>query len=221
MLLYIAILFTIAGVVTAVLQFWPKTSIGQEQPFLFPVVTMIAINIVALLAPDPVNLMYKGAILLGLLLSTLAVVFFYLPDTPVYVAVAHFFVIHFLYFIGFAFANRAAVPSPIILLVAAYAVLIYWMVKDQVKEQRGALIGYIVVMAFMVWAASEVWVQHQQLWAAAAFAGAILLVMSASALLADRTRTPIKWGGAIIAYTFYAGQLLIAWSIWGFGMLRT
>jgi uncharacterized membrane protein YhhN len=220
MIFYIAIAFSVAGVITAVLQFWPKTSISQQQPFVFPLLTMIAIDIVALLAPDPINLMYKGAMLLGLLLSTLAVIFFYLPKTPVYVAVAHFFVIHFLYFIGFAAANRIVLPSPIILLVAAYASLIYWMVNDQLKEQIGALIGYIVVMAFMVWAASEVWVQHTQIWASATFVGALLLVISNSALLLDRARTPVKWGDVIIASTFYAGQLLIAWSNWEMGAPR-
>ena len=217
---YFAVIFSIAAVITAVLQFWPKTKTSQEQPFVFPLLTMAAINIVALLSPHPVNLMYKGAILFGLMLSTLAVVFFYLPKTPVYVALAHFFVIYFVYFLGFTSANRLAAPTPILLLVIAYAVLIYWYAHDQLKEERGAFIGYIVVMSFMVWAASEVWVQHRQLWATAAFAGALLLVISNTVLLVDRTRTPLKWANIILAATFFVGQWLIAWSIWGFGIPR-
>ena len=99
----------------------------EEQPFLFPLLTMLAIDMVALLAPQPVNLMYKGAILLGLLVSTLAVVFFHIPKTPEYVAVAHFFVVYFVYFLGFVSANRVAIPSPIFLLIVAYGLLLFWL----------------------------------------------------------------------------------------------
>ena len=217
---YFAIIFSIFALVTAILQFWPKTSISREQPFLFPLLTLAAIDIVALLSPHPINLMYKGAILLGLLISTLGVVFFYLPKTPEYVAAAHFFVVYFLYFVGFSSANRVAVPSPIVLLIAAYAALLYWFVHDQLRERWGALVAYVAVMAFMVWAASEVWVQQRQFWAWAAFAGALLLMISNSVQLVDRTRKQVKWANIILALTFYAGQLLIAWSIWGIGMPR-
>ena len=217
MQVYIAILFSIAAIATVVLQFWPKTTLRDEQPFMFPLLTMAAIDMVALLAPQPVNVIYKGMILLGLMLSTLAVIFYYMPKTPTYVAAAHFLIIYFLYFLGFSSANKVAVPSPIVLLLLAYCALIFWYTKEQVKEQWGALLGYIIMMFLMIWSASEVWGQHTtQTWATIAFAGALLLVISNSILLVDRTRTPVKWSNIIVAATFFLGQIFIAWSIWGF-----
>ena len=217
MQIYIALLFTLLALAAAVLQFWPKTSLSKEQPFLFPLLTMLAIDVVALLAPQPVNLLYKGAILLGLLVTTLAVIFFHVPKTPEYVAVAHLFIVHFVYFLAFTSANKAAIPSPILLLVAAYAVLLFWLERDALNEAQGAFAAYIVLMSLMLWAASETWVQHRQPWATAAFAGALLLVVASTILVVDRTRKPVRWSNIALAATFYSGQLLIAWSIWGFG----
>lgn len=219
MAIYFAVFFSAACLVAVGLQFWQKLAINAEQPFLLPLIAMLAINMVALLAPQPVNLLYKGTILLGLMLSTLAVAFFFIPKTPEYVPVAHFFVIHFLYFVGFASATAIAIPSPVLLFILAYAFVIYWFARDVVREQHGAFIGYIVLMALMVWAASEVWVQHRQAWATAAFAGSLLLVVSNTALLVDRTRKPTAWVPVLVAVAFYIGQLLLAWSIWGLDLL--
>ena len=217
MQIYIAAVLTIVAVVMGVLQFWPKTSISQEQPYLFPLVTMLVIDVISLMAPQPVNMLYKGAILVGLLISTFAVVFYHLRKMPGYVAIAHLFIVYFVYFVAFSSSNRLAIPSPIILLVVAYAVLVFWLGRDELREAQGAFAGYIVLMSLMLWAASEVWVQHQELWATAAFAGAILLVVGSTILLVDKTRRPLPWSILALAITFYGGQLLIALSIWGFG----
>jgi uncharacterized membrane protein YhhN len=217
MAFYIGIVFSIAALAAVVLQFWPKTNIRQEQPFLFPLLAMMAIDLVALLAPQPVGMLYKGAILLGLLVSTLAVVFYHIPKTPAYVAMAHFFVVFFLYFVGFTSANRAAIPSPILLLIVASAALFFWLERDALREAQGAFAGFLVLMSLMLWAASEVWVQHRQAWASAAFAGAVLLSVSQIVLLLDRTRKPIPWSNGIVAGTYFLGQWLVAVSIWGLG----
>ena len=133
-------------------------------------------------------------------------------------AVAHFYIVYFVYFIAFASANRAAIPSPIILLIIAYAALLFWLERGALKEAQGALAAYLVLMSLMLWAASETWVQHREPWAIGAFAGALLLTVSSTILLLDKTRTPIPWSRILIAATFAAGQWLIAWSVWGYGL---
>ncbi len=221
MLLYIALFFSVVVLALVILQFWPKTTINAEQPFVFPLLAMAAIDMVALLAPQPVNLLYKGAILLGLALATLAVVFYHLPKMPRYVGASHFIIVYFLYFIAFSSANHIAIPSPILLLIAAYAFLVYWYAREHVKEQWGAFIAYIVMMSFMVWTASEAWVQHSEVWATMTFAGALLLVFGDTLMLVNGIRMPKTWLRIVGTVAFYSGHLLIAWSIWGIGIAIT
>ena len=94
-----------------------------------------------MLAPQPVSLLYKGAILLGLLVSTLAVVFYHVPKTPVYVAVAHFYIVYFVYFIAFVVgqplspslppSSCSSLPTPPSL---------FWLQRSALREAQGALL---------------------------------------------------------------------------------
>ncbi len=214
--MYLALFFSIIALATMVFQFLPRKGVRAANPVTYPLLAMVMIDLVALLSPAPISIFYQGAILLGLVIATLAVVFYYLPQIPHYIGSALLMIVAMLYFLAFSSANHIAIPSPILLLVLAYAALLYWYGREEAREQRGAFITYIVVMALMVWTASEVWVQHHTLWSVMAFSGAIFLVVNSTLMLVERVQRETLWLSIVQVFAYNAGQLLIAWSIWGF-----
>jgi uncharacterized membrane protein YhhN len=211
---YLAIFFTLAAVVTAVLHLWPESVRVRVQPQLFAPLTVALVTLVALLAPEPVALFYKGAITFGLVLTLVALLFLTLPNTPTAVGLAHLLIVFFLYWLAFTAVNQTGWPTPWGLLAVVYAALIYWLIAPNLAELWGAVVTFLVLLAGMLWAAVGMGVQTGQPWALLGLAGALLLVGAASVLALHAWRTPIRYAQTVATLLFYAGQGFIAWSTW-------
>ncbi|RIK43933.1 MAG: hypothetical protein DCC55_04080 [Chloroflexi bacterium] len=212
---YLALFFTASALVTSVLHLWPVALRVRPQPQLYAPLTLALVALVALLAPEPVALFYKGAITFGLLLALLALLFLTLPGTPSAVGFAHLLIVFFVYFLAFAAEIGWRWPTPGVVLVLGYAALIYWLLAPHLAELWGTVAGYLVLLSAMLWAALEMWAQAGQTWALLGLAGALLLVIAGSVLAIHTWRSPFRHAQTLATLAFYAGHGLVAWSAWG------
>jgi uncharacterized membrane protein YhhN len=90
--------------------------------------------------------------------------------------------------------------------------LIY-LLWPTIGNMRIPVIIYGAVLMVMGWQAAEMWVRWSDLSALAAMLGAILFMLSDSTLALNKFRAPIRQSAIIIMSTYWAAQLLIAWSV--------
>lgn len=214
---YIAIALSVAVAVGAVLQVLTRLPLRADRRSIFAGVTLAGILIIALLAPTPVNIIYKGAILLGLVIATIGLVLIAVPGTPVYAGLGHFLVAFFLFFIAFSTEVDPQVPTPWGLFVVAYCGVLYWLLAPTLRELRGAVMLYMVLLGFVVWRGLDMWIENGGLWSGLALMGIGTLALASSLAAYDRWRTPVAWQRTVTILAIYAGQWLLAWSIWGLG----
>ena len=74
---------------------------------------------------------------------------------------------------------------------------------------------YAAVLMVMGWQAAEMWLGWRDWSALAAMFGAVLFLLSDSTLALDKFRAPIAQSSVIVMSTYWAAQLLIAWSVRG------
>jgi uncharacterized membrane protein YhhN len=65
----------------------------------------------------------------------------------------------------------------------------------------------------MGWQAAEMWLRWSDLSALAAMLGAIFFMLSDSTLALNKFRAPVYQSSVVIMSTYWAAQLLIAWSV--------
>lgn len=82
-----------------------------------------------------------------------------------------------------------------------------------VGAMRVPVVGYVVVIVVMAWQAAARAAGLGSVGALLAAAGAALFVLSDAALAVNRFRRPFRAAQAVILPTYYAAQLLIAWSV--------
>ncbi|HMN31670.1 MAG TPA: hypothetical protein PKE45_26210, partial [Caldilineaceae bacterium] len=126
MQLILAFVLTVAALVVATLFIRPGVARQPAQPMLYAPLGMALLAVVALLAPTPLDFVHKGAIVLGLILALIAVVFFSLEGTPPVVGFAQMLITYMLYFVASAVLTAWGWPTPWELVVLLIAGLLYW-----------------------------------------------------------------------------------------------
>ncbi len=217
MQVYFAIALSIVAAALGVTPYIPALRSKLSQPELLAPLVPLCLLLVAMLAPQPVSMFYKAAVLLGLLAAILAVLFLRLPGMPLYVSLAFLCIVVPLYAIAFASTHRLSLPTPWLLLIIAWAAGLYWATRAHLHEERYALIGLIVLAGLMGWQALEMRAHNGQAWASLGLAGA-LLKASPARCRSSTARASSSAGSVLVALAFHASQALIAWSVWGLGM---
>ena len=183
----------------------------QSRPFL---AALLGAWLVALLAPAPVNLLHKGAVVFGLTLGLLGLGIIQSGYLPRYAGHAFWLMSYALYGIALA-AQTAGWPTPLALLILALAALIYAWLHPVLGELRSAVILYGGVVMLATWQAVEWVTQAPGLWTAwAALAG--MLLLAASLLLDAQARWRAfrpAWATASLPVWLLA-NLALAWSVW-------
>jgi uncharacterized membrane protein YhhN len=215
MQLYLAIAFSIAAVITAVLHIQPTLLRAADRPYLYGPLTVLCLAIVALLAPVPLTLFYKGAMLFGLLVTGIGVLLLTLPGMPPAAGLAHLLIVYLVYFWAFAAQSQLRLPTFWVLFVPLFGGVLYLQIAPRLFELRGAVLAYLTLLLLICWQAVELWAQTGTRWAGLGLAGAIFLLAANTFLLLDAFRTPIRGAQTLIAVCFYLGHLLLAWSTWG------
>jgi uncharacterized membrane protein YhhN len=187
---------------------------GDLLHYILKPLTTLLIAGIALAIPSPISDTYRWLVILGLLLSLAGDVFLMLPDDRLFLfGLASFLVAH-LFFIG-AYRTRGGFDFTwwLVLLYLAYTVVLIYLLWPTIGNMRIPVIIYGAVLMVMGWQAAEMWVRWSDLSALAAMLGAILFMLSDSTLALNKFRAPIRQSAIIIMSTYWAAQLLIAWSV--------
>ena len=170
------------------------------------------ILIVALQAQQAVPL-YQTLIALGLAASLAGDVFLMLPRDRFLPGLASFLLAHLLYIGAFSSGAEArfdaAALAPLLVLGAVLLVLLW----RHLGRMRIPALVYVVAILAMGWRAAAQWSASGETWALLALAGALLFVISDSALAWNRFRRSFASAQLVVLGTYYPAQLLIALSV--------
>jgi uncharacterized membrane protein YhhN len=205
-------LLTLLAILSASLHIRAEYYGPRYHVYLFKPLTMVFILLIAVQAGKPDALHYKYAIIAGLVCSLAGDVFLMLPSDRFIPGLVSFLVAHLFYVVaftsgtGFGFSWR-------LLPCAVYGVLIFSILAPHLGKMKFPVLMYMVVILVMAWQAWERWHQTGQSAALLAFLGAVLFVVSDSALAVNRFRGGYKGAQALILSTYFAAQWLIARSV--------
>jgi uncharacterized membrane protein YhhN len=175
--------------------------------------TTILILALALVHAAPVSHAYRLAVAVGLVCSLAGDVFLMLPRDRFLQGVASFLLAHVAYLVAFTRdAAFGAVPwllGPCLLFGAVMLALLW----PRLGPMKAPVVVYLLVILAMLWQALGRGVALGTTSAMLASNGALLFVVSDAALALDRFRKPYRAAQAVILPTYYAAQLLIAWSV--------
>ena len=176
--------------------------------------TTVLIAGIAFAIPAPISDTYRWLVILGIMLSLAGDLFLMLPDDRYFIfGLASFLVAH-LFYIG-AYRSRGDFGFTwwLALLYLAYTAALLYLLWPAIAAVRIPVIVYASVLMVMGWQAAEMWLRWSDLSALAAMLGAILFLLSDSALALNKFRAPIRQSSIVVMSTYWAAQLLIAWSV--------
>jgi len=210
---YLTGLISLSSLVTGAVHIWADYTDNTERSYVFKPLTMGLILLVAIMAPQPISLFYKGAILTGLTLALMGDIFLMLPGRVLIVGLGLFLWTHILYFYAFASLTAWRLPTYWVIPLVAYAFVMYRVLNPHLREMRIPVLIYGGAILLMTWQAIELYVQTGAWWALSALVGAILFTISDSVLAFDEFRRSVRGASIIVLSTYYLAQLLIALSL--------
>lgn len=212
-----AILFSVFALVAAGLsaRLTLRRGAGPEVEFDYwrPLATLAAV-IVALIAPDPVWVLYKGFIVFALLISLVADLVWAIPGTPLIVFIGAKLPTYFVLWVGMAALLDWHIPSPWVLIAPALAVGTFFVLRPGLKELWPWVIAYLVNAALLGWVALDLAGNVRAWWVLAAGIGVLLLLASDAVLGVSAFRRPIRHALPISMALLLLGRLALAWSVW-------
>jgi uncharacterized membrane protein YhhN len=170
---------------------------------------------IAATIPGPPSEHYRAAILAGLLCSIAGDVFLMLPGDRFLPGVASFLLAHLAYLVAFTTGFPFGTAPLLLVPFAAFGAVMLVLLWPKLGAMRVPVTIYLVVIVAMAWQAASraaTLSSHGTLHAAI---GASLFVLSDAALALNRFRQPFRAAQAVILPSYYAAQLLIAWSVGG------
>jgi hypothetical protein len=215
MQLYIAIALTIAALVAWVMALRASDATPPSTTLAYTLAPLAVAWLVALLTPASDHTFYKGAVVLGLLLSLIGVALNVSGFLPGYVAHAHLVLTYTLY--AYAFASQTSGwPTPFAILVVATAALLYYWLYPTLSELWSSAAIYAFLIFLPTWQALELAVQQPGAWMGWAALAGMLLAVVATMLEAQARFRHFRptWASASLP-VFLLAQLAIAWSVWG------
>jgi uncharacterized membrane protein YhhN len=216
---YGMLLLLLAALVTAGHFLWDEYRGVENAPrrYFLPL-TIALFVLIALIAPTPVSVYYKAAILLGLLLTLLGNVLALLPGTPPVVQKAHWLLAVLLFTTAFAALHPAKWPTPWLLLLLLYGGAIAWLIAPRLAELQITILVYGLLLFLMSWQALEALVVVGQGWVLLPFIGALLLVIADSLQALHQFYRTLPATKMLTPALLLLGQLLLALSVWGAGL---
>lgn len=181
--------------------------------YLFKPLTMVLVLLIAVQAGKPDTSLYKYAIIAGLICSLAGDVFLMLPSDRFVAGLVSFLIAHLLYITaftsgtGFGFSLWSLVPF------AIYGIVMLSILSPYLSNMKLPVLVYMVVILVMAWQAWERWSQTGQSEALLAFLGAVLFLISDSALAVNRFQGQYQSAPVLILSTYFAAQWLIARSV--------
>ena len=184
---------------------------NRRRVYLFKPLTVLCIIAVALVFPGPWG-RYRIAILAGLLCSLAGDIFLMLPRDRFLAGVAAFLAAHVAYIVAFTAGMSLGARPALLLPWLAIGGTMLGLLWARLGKMRVPVTVYVAVIVLMAWQATTRAVTLGTTPALLAALGAALFVLSDGTLALNRFRRPFRAAQAIILPTYFAAQLLIAWS---------
>ncbi|MCJ7682926.1 MAG: lysoplasmalogenase, partial [Desulfobacteraceae bacterium] len=166
--------------------------------YVFKPLTMIFIISIAVIGISKNRSFYAFIILIGLLFSLAGDIFLMLPTNMFIQGLVSFLIGHIFYILAFSKSMRLNVKSFSWLSFLIYGLLISWYMLPSLKEMTVPVLIYIFIILAMGWRAYERWTQIRIRGAGLAFIGAILFIISDSALGINRFTLPFDLSALIV-----------------------
>jgi len=185
----------------------------RRQVYLFKPLTTLLVLLIAARATGPMPRFYKYAIVAGLGCSLAGDVLLMLPADRFAVGLVSFLVAHLCYIA--AFSSGTSLSSAIWSLAPflVYVVIISRILLPRLGKMKLPVLLYELVIVAMAWRALARWVATDEIGSFLAFLGAMLFVISDSALAINRFVGKYRAAQALILSTYFCAQWLIALSV--------
>ena len=184
----------------------------RSHVYLFKPLTMVVILMIAVSAALPEGSLYSLAIIAGLICSLAGDVLLMLPSDRFIAGLVSFLVAHLLYTAGFISGTGFGFSSWLALPFVLYGAVMFGVLSPHLGRMKLAVSVYMAGILVMAWQAWERYLLIGERGALLASLGAVLFVVSDSALALNRFRGQFKSAQALTLRTYYAAQWLIALS---------
>ena len=205
-------LLSLATAIAALSTIWAKSTERERWVYVFKPLTTILILLLALQAPDD-PCRYKALIVLGLLFSLSGDIFLMLPQDRFIPGLIGFLLAHLSYTAAFALPRGLRFSIWWVLPGITWALVLLWLLRGNLDSMRIPVFVYALIILTMAGQALErnaATGTSAERWAAI---GAVLFVISDSALALNRFRRRYKGADAVVLGTYYIAQWLIALSV--------
>ncbi len=209
----LTVILTLLAILSASLHIRAEYYGPRYHVYLFKPLTMFCILLIALLAGKPDVLLYKVAVIAGLVCSLAGDVFLMLPSNRFVAGLVSFLVAHLFYITAFTSGTGFGFSWWPLALCLIYGLFMFRILSPHLGKMKWPVSVYMVVILVMAWQAWERWNQTGQSEALLAFLGAVLFTISDSALAVNRFRGRYQSAQALILSTYFAAQWLIARSV--------
>lgn len=212
MLKYQRILSLLAGV-SACIHILSEYFGPQIMIFIFKPLTMLFIIAMAVIGMGGIRSFYASMVLTGLIFSLAGDIFLMFPSNMFIYGLAAFLAGHIFYILAFVKGIRPRMNSLSWLPFIVYGVLIYGFMLPSLQEMAVPVLIYVIVILTMGWRAYERWAQIRTGESRLAFIGALLFIISDSALGISRFSLPFELSTLIVLIFYFPAQWFIALSI--------
>ncbi len=209
----LTILLSGAALSSAVVHLWAVYRGPRLLIYLAKPTTTTLILFLALCAAPQVSGAYQVAIGIGLLFSLAGDIFLMLPRDRFVAGLVAFLLAHITYSIAFGSQVRWPAWSPWGIGVVLYAALIYRLLQPKLGKLWPAVLIYLIAITVMAWLSIVMFRQTGTTPALFAAVGALLFVISDSALALNRFRGRFWSADLLVLSTYYLAQWLIARSV--------
>ncbi|MBT6326394.1 MAG: lysoplasmalogenase [Bdellovibrionales bacterium] len=174
---------------------------------------MICIILIPFLRDDLSNSSYRNYIVLGLIFSLIGDIFLVFKEQKLMAGLFSFLVAHLIYIYSFFNLIQFELRYWPLFILVPFSIFIYLFIADGLGEMKIPVIIYVGAIMGMVWGASSVAIVNYNLQSFLVFIGAVLFLISDTALSISLFKTSYSSSKLIVAGTYFPAQYLIAISV--------
>ena len=206
-------LLSVLALGSALLTIRAEYSGPRQLVYTFKPLTTVLILLIALQPGQAAPPFYRYAIVAGLGCSLAGDVFLMLPADRFVAGLVSFLVAHLGYIAAFSLGVSLSSGIWSLAPLLAYVVIMYRVLSPRLGKMRTPVLVYELVIVTMAWRATARWAATREVGALLALVGAILFVISDSALAINRFVGKYKAAQALVLGTYFCAQWLIALSV--------
>jgi uncharacterized membrane protein YhhN len=208
----LVIILTVLAFCSAVLTILSAYQKRHLTHYLFKPLTMIFIIVIALFQEHSTSPFYRQAIIAGLIFSLAGDIFLMLPQDRFIPGLVSFLAAHVFYIVAFMGESSRALSFYTLIPFVIYGCLMLSVLWPHLGKMRLPVVMYMLAILVMGWTAAGRRLLTEQEGSLLAFLGAILFIVSDSALALDKFKGRFRSAQLIILSTYFTAQWLIALS---------